>query len=55
MHYHPDFREEIARTWPASIDDSAARRDWGWRPTYDIAVSAAVSRPGAHLNFYSVF
>jgi nucleoside-diphosphate-sugar epimerase len=31
VDYQPDFRDGIARTWPASIDDAAARRDWGWR------------------------
>lgn len=31
VDYKPDFRDAIARTWPASVDDSAARRDWGWR------------------------
>lgn len=34
--YSPDFRDEIAKTWPASIDDSAARAQWGWRPKYDL-------------------
>jgi nucleoside-diphosphate-sugar epimerase len=34
--YKPDFRQEIAKTWPHSIDDSAARRDWGWAPSYDL-------------------
>jgi nucleoside-diphosphate-sugar epimerase len=28
--YNPDFRQEIAASWPAVIDDSAARKDWGW-------------------------
>jgi nucleoside-diphosphate-sugar epimerase len=36
--YRTDFREAIARSWPSSIDDSAARRDWGWRPAYDLKV-----------------
>jgi nucleoside-diphosphate-sugar epimerase len=34
--YQPDFRQAIADSWPASIDDSAARREWGWRPAYDL-------------------
>jgi threonine 3-dehydrogenase len=34
--YHPDFRQEIADTWPNSIDDSHAVRDWSWSPKYDL-------------------
>lgn len=36
VDYTPDFRDDIARTWPESIDDSCARRDWGWQPRYDL-------------------
>ncbi|MBL8338062.1 MAG: NAD-dependent epimerase/dehydratase family protein [Rhodoferax sp.] len=32
----PDFRQAIAASWPGSIDDRAARQDWGWRPAYDL-------------------
>ena len=35
--YKPDFRQKIADSWPMSIDDSAARRDWGYKPVYDLA------------------
>ncbi len=35
--YKTDFRQDIAATWPASIDDSVARRDWGYQPEYDLA------------------
>lgn len=40
IRYEPDFRAAIARTWPASIDDSLARRDWGWRPRFDLEAMA---------------
>lgn len=34
--YEPDFRQKIAESWPASIDDAAAREDWGWQPKFDL-------------------
>jgi nucleoside-diphosphate-sugar epimerase len=34
--FEPDFRQNIANSWPQSIDDSAARQDWGWKPAYDM-------------------
>ena len=35
--YQPDFRQAIADSWPNSLDDSAAREEWGWQPGYDLA------------------
>ena len=34
--YNPDFRQSIADSWPKSINDSPARIDWGWEPTFDL-------------------
>jgi len=36
IQYEPDFRQQIAESWPESIDDSAARQDWGWQPEFDL-------------------
>ncbi len=36
VEYKPDFRQAIADSWPRSIDDTAAREDWGWEPEYDL-------------------
>jgi nucleoside-diphosphate-sugar epimerase len=36
ISYAPDFRQQIAKGWPKSIDDSAARNDWGWQPKFDL-------------------
>ena len=39
--YKPDYRQEIADSWPRTIDDSAAREEWGWEPDYDLATMVA--------------
>ena len=37
MNYDVDYsRQEIADSWPSSLDDSIARNEWGWKPKYDL-------------------
>ena len=37
VFYKPDYRQQIANSWPQSIDDSVARNDWGWKEDYDLS------------------
>ena len=37
IEYTPDFRQKIADSWPQSIDDSDAQKDWGWKLKFDLA------------------
>ncbi len=41
IKYEPDFRQAIADSWPRSLDDSAAREEWDWQPSYDLAAMTA--------------
>ena len=36
ISYHSDFRQQIADSWPKSIDDSCAREDWNWENSFDL-------------------
>jgi nucleoside-diphosphate-sugar epimerase len=36
INYKPDYRQAIADSWPQSIDDSVARKDWNWNHEYDL-------------------
>ena len=36
ISYKPDFRQSIADSWPCSIDDKYAKKDWGWKLKYDL-------------------
>ena len=55
--YEPDYRQEIADSWPNSIDDSAAREEWDWSPDYDLetmtaAMLEALTRRHAERRLY---
>jgi nucleoside-diphosphate-sugar epimerase len=34
--FTPDERQKIADSWPKTIDDAAARTDWGWQPAFNL-------------------
>ena len=39
--YDPDYHQAIADGWPSTLDDTAARQDWGWQPDYDLEAMTA--------------
>ncbi|MBI3840914.1 MAG: hypothetical protein HY297_03025 [Thaumarchaeota archaeon] len=51
VDYSPDPRQKIADSWPMSIDDSEAKRDWGWAHRFDLASMTAdmLSKLGPRL------
>lgn len=42
IQYEPDFRQAIADSWPGSIDDSSAQKDWAWSPEFDLESTAKI-------------
>jgi len=53
IEYHPDFRQAIADSWPNSIDDSVAKSDWNWTPSFDVdrMTSAIITNLPAYFKF----
>lgn len=42
ISYHPDFRQSIADSWPGSIDDSVAQKDWNWKARFDLGTMVEI-------------
>jgi nucleoside-diphosphate-sugar epimerase len=58
INYEPDSRQAIADSWPDSVDDSAAREEWGWKPSYDLDAMTgdmimAISKKISSFTFFS--
>ena len=50
ISYKPDARQEIADSWPQSVDDSVARKDWGWQPKVDLDEMVRIMLLGLHYT-----
>lgn len=50
IKYEPDFRQQIAESWPQSIDDSSARNDWGWKHKFDLANMSEAMFKNIHIK-----
>ena len=50
ISYKPDSRQEIARTWPESVDDSQAKKDWGWEAKTNLDKMVVTMLQGLHYT-----
>jgi len=50
ISYAPDFRQEIADSWPNSIDDSEAKKDWNWKHQYDLEGLVKIMLANVDIN-----
>lgn len=50
ISYKPDSRQEIAETWPESVDDSQAKKDWGWEAKTDLDKMVVTMLQGLHFT-----
>lgn len=51
VKYKPDERQQIADSWPKSINDSIAREDWGWKHEFDLGKMTKVMVESLRLKF----
>jgi nucleoside-diphosphate-sugar epimerase len=54
IEYKPDFRQAIASSWPASIDDSEAKKDWGWQPKYNLSALVDIMMTEVRKQYSSI-
>ena len=54
ISYEPDFRQKIADSWPASIDDATAREDWGWKNDFNIENMTVDMFKNLYNNIYNI-
>lgn len=52
--YKPDGRQKIAESWPQSIDDSQAKKDWGWKPQYNLRKMTEVMYKGLQKKLKTI-
>lgn len=53
--YEPDSRQKIADSWPQTIDDTQARKDWGWSHEYDISKLVSVMMENLAIKLISKY
>ena len=52
LNYEPDFRQDIADSWPQSINDESAQKDWGWKQEYNLQKLVALMLEKVDTKLY---